>query len=324
MNKKTSAIGLLLVFMLCLSASCASGSSAPASKPLKVEWSLWQGDYTLLVANQLGFFKKHGVNVEPVRYDSSAQAIPDLAGAKLDGGLFPMSDVLLAASMADLKAILVSDNGGQFTIVAAPDIQSVQALRGKRIGLNLHSSSEMYVSSMLESGRMTSNDVIYVEMSPDQVLKAIPGQIDAGMVWEPYTSQALQQGMNIVYQSTYDSSLIPRMVVFRKAVVDQRPNDIRAFILAWEEAVNYRISNPQESLAIISKVTGLPAGNLNLSQEYSIYTIKDNTKLFGNTLGNDPSSIYYIARFNRNFLITMGYITNPPDVGALLDPTHFK
>jgi NitT/TauT family transport system substrate-binding protein len=324
MNNKTSAIGLLLVFVVCLSASCAGGSSAPAGKPIKVEWSLWQGDYTLLVANQMGFFKKNGVNVEPVRYDSSAQAIPDLAGAKLDGGLFPMSDVLLAASTADLKAVLVSDNGGQFTIIASPDIQSVQALRGKRIGLNLHSSSEMYVSSMLESGRMTSNDVTYVEMSPDQVLKAIPGQIDAGMVWEPYTSQAIQQGMNIVYQSKYDSSLIPRMVVFRKAVVDQRPLDIHAFILAWEEAVNYRISNPQESLAIISKATGLPASNLNLSQEYSIYTIKDNTKLFGNTLGNDPSSIYFIARFNRNFLITMGYITNPPDVGALLDPTYFK
>ena len=324
MNKMTPAIGLLLVFMVCLSASCAGGSSAPAFKPLRVEWSLWQGDYTLLVANQMGFFKKHGVNVEPVRYESSAQAIPDLAGAKLDGGLFPMSDVVLAASTADLKAVLVSDNGGQFSIIGSPDIQSVQALRGKRIGLNLHSSSEMYVSSMLESGRMTSNDVTYVEMSPDQVLKAIPGQIDAGVVWEPYTSQALQQGKNILYQSEYDSSLIPRMLVFRKALVDQRPNDIRAFILAWEEAVNYRISNPQESLAIISKVTGLTASDLNLSQEYSIYTIKDNTKLFGNTLGNDPSSIYFIARSNRNFLITMGYITNPPDVGALLDPTYLK
>ena len=271
MNKKTSPLGLLLVFMVCLSASCSGGSSAPAGKPLKVEWSLWQGDYTLLVANQMGFFKNHGVNVEPVRYESSAQAIPDLAGAKLDGGLFSMSDVLLAASTADLKAVLVSDNGGQFSIVASPDIQSVQALRGKRIGLNLHSSSEMYVSSMLESGRMTSNDVTYVEMSPDQVLKAIPGQVDAGVVWEPYTSQALQQGKNIVYQSAYDSSLIPRLLVFRKALVDQRPNDIRAFILAWEEAVNYRISHPQESLAIISKVTGLSVSNLNLSQEYSIY-----------------------------------------------------
>ena len=263
MNKMTPAIGLLLVFMVCLSASCAGGSSAPAGKPLKVEWSLWQGDYTLLVANQMGFFQKHNVNVEPVRYESSAQAIPDLAGAKLDGGLFPMSDVVLAASAADLKAVLVTDNGGQFSIVASPDIQSVQALRGKRIGLNMHSSSEMYVSSMLESGRITSNDVTYVEMSPNQILKAIPGQIDAGVVWEPFTSQAIQQGKSIVYQSAYDSSLIPRMLVFRKALVDQRPNDIRAFILAWEEAVNYRISNPQESLAIISKVTGLTASDLN-------------------------------------------------------------
>ncbi len=41
---------------------------------------------------------------------------------------------------------------------------------------------------------MTANDVTYVEMSPDQVSQSIPGQIDAGLVWEPYTSQALKQG----------------------------------------------------------------------------------------------------------------------------------
>jgi NitT/TauT family transport system substrate-binding protein len=325
MSKKNLALGLFLAFIVCFLASCSAGlSSTPAPKPIKVGWTLWQGDYTLLVANQMGFFKKHGVEVEPVRYESTTQAIPDLAGAKLDGGLFTMNDVLLATNLADLKAVLVSDNGGQYSLVGSPDIQSVQGLRGKRIGLNLHTASEMFVSYMLESARLTSNDVVYVEMSPDQVLNAIPSQVDAGLVWEPYTSQALAQGKKIIYQSTHNSTLIPRLLVFRKALVEQQPDAIRAFILAWDEAVYYRINHPQESLAIISKATGLPSSDPILNSELTIYTVTDNTHLFAENPGTDPSSIYFIAGFNRDFLINIGYITNPPDINALLDPSYLK
>ena len=325
MIKKSPALGLFLTLIICLTASCSGSASSLAPTPLKVEWTLWQGDYTLLVANQMGFFKKHGIAVEPVRYDSATQAIPDLAGAKLDGGIITMSDALLASSLANIKAVFVSDNGGEYAIVASSDIQSVNGLRGKRIGLNLHTSSEMFVSYMLQSARMTSNDVTYVETSPSQVSKSIPGQIDAGLVWEPYITQALQQGKTtVVYQSDYYSTLIPRLVVFRTAIVEQRPNDIRAFLLAWDEAVQYRINHPQESLALISKATGLPASDLSSTSNSTLQTISSNIKLFANTAGSDPSSIYFIAGFNRDFLLTAGYLTSPPHLDTLLDPAFLK
>jgi len=324
MNNKRTIVRLLYPLLLCLFAACSGGASTPVHTPLKVEWTLWQGDYTLLVANQMGFFKKHGVEVAPVRYDSSTQALPDLAGAKLDGGLFTMTDFLLASSLADIESVMVSDNTGQYAIVASPDIHSVNDLRGKRIGLNIRTSSEMYVSYMLASQRMTSNDVTYVEMSPSQVPQSIPGQIDAGLVWESYIAQALKKGEKVVYQSDYYSALIPRLVVFRKAIVEQRPNEIRSFLLAWDEAVSYRISHPQESLAIISKATGLPASALTLPSNQTLYTTTDAAKLFNDNPGKDPSSIYFIAGFARDFLITTGYITNPPDINLLLDPSFLK
>jgi NitT/TauT family transport system substrate-binding protein len=272
----------------------------------------------------MGFFKQHGVEVEPVKYDNTSQAIPDLAGAKLDGGLFTMGDILLASNLTDIKGVMVSDNGGIYSIVATPDIQSVNDLRGKRIGLNLHTSSEMFVSYMLKSVNMNSSNVDYVEMGPQQVLQNIPDQVDAGLVWEPFTSQALQKGEKVVYQSTNYSTLIPKLIAFRTTVVKQRPEDIRAFILAWNDAVNYRISHPQESTAIISKATGLPTSDLNLTSNITIYTIDNNTQLFANNPGTDASSIYFIAGFNRDYLITIGYITNPPDINNMLDPSFLK
>lgn len=324
MNKKSPVLGLFVALIICLSSSCTGDISVPASTPLKVGWSLWQGDYTLLVANKMGFFKEHGVNVQPVRYDSSTLAIPDLAGAKLDGGLYSMSDLLLATNLADIKAVLVSDNGGQYSVVGSPNIQSVNDLLGKRIGLNLHTSGEIFVTDMLKTSLMNSSDVTFVEMPPDQVSKNIPGQIDAGLVWEPYTSQALKQGKVIVYRSASDSLLYPKLAAFRTAVVEQRPQDIRAFILAWDEAVQYRSSHPQESLAIISEATGLSASDLNVTGNIRLYTINDNVKLFSNIGGTDPSSIYYIAGIDLSFLVSTGYLTNPPHLTTVLDPSFLK
>ena len=324
MSKKSSVFGLLLAFMVCLSAACSGTAAAPASPPLKVAWTLLQGDYTLLVANQMGFFKEHGVNVEPVRYDSSTQALPDLAGANLDGGLFTMSDLLLGSNLADIKAVMVTDNGGQYSLVASPDYRTLNDLRGKRIGLNLHTSSEIFVVDMLKTKFMTSEDVTYVEIPPAKVSQNIPSVIDAGLVWEPYTSQALRQGKVVVFQSDSISALLPNLAVFRSSVISQRPQDIRAFILAWDEGVQYRISHSQESVAIISKATGLATGDIIATGNMTFYTIVDNLNLFADKAGADPRSIYYIAGVNRESLITAGYLTDPPNPNAVLDPSFLK
>jgi NitT/TauT family transport system substrate-binding protein len=323
MNIKNIALYLLIALLVCLSGSCSAASSS-SKTPIKVGWNLWEGDYTLMLANQMGLFKKYGVSVEPVHYDSSTQEISDLAEAKLDGGLLTMSDALLASNLGEIKVVMVSDIGGQYSIVASPDIKSVNGLRGKRLGLNLHTSSEMFVSNMLGTQRMTANDVTLVEMSPDQISAGIPDQVDAGVVWEPYTTQAIQNGKVVVYKNETDSSFIPKVLVFRLPLLSQRPNNVRAFLKAWNDAVVYRTTHPEESRVLISDATGIPASDLQLNSQIRLFTIEDNIGLFANNPGKDASSIYYIAAYDRDFFIKIGYITLPPDINNLLDPSFLK
>jgi len=324
MTKMGKSVTWVCLLLFILATACSGNAPKAATIPLKIEWTLWQGDYTLLVADQMGFFAKHGIDVEAVRYDSASPAIADLAGLKLDGGLFTMSDLILASNLTDLKGVMVSDNGGVFSVVATSDITKIQQLRGKRIGLSFHTAGEMFVTNMLKSGRMTSKDVTYVEMAPAQVPSAIPANADAGLVWEPYTSQALRQGQTVLYQSADNSALMPKLLAFRNAIIQQHPDFVRNFILAWDEAVAYRINHPQESLAIISKATGLLPEQLSLTKDITLYTIRDNIQLFTVNREKDPTSIYHIAGVNRDFLVINGYITVPPDLDSLLDPTFLR
>ena len=49
--------------------SACSGISKSERSPLKVEWTLWWGDYTIIIAREKGFFEKHGVEVELIFYE---------------------------------------------------------------------------------------------------------------------------------------------------------------------------------------------------------------------------------------------------------------
>jgi hypothetical protein len=45
-----------LLLILSYLVACSGSTPAPKSTPIKIGWTLWQGDFTLLVAYQMGFF----------------------------------------------------------------------------------------------------------------------------------------------------------------------------------------------------------------------------------------------------------------------------
>ena len=73
----TTIIGLLLI-----SCSGAAQGQSDTSSPITFAWTFRGGDYTLLIAQELGLFANHGIEVEPVLYNTTSRAIPDIAGAK--------------------------------------------------------------------------------------------------------------------------------------------------------------------------------------------------------------------------------------------------
>ncbi len=312
----------LLLLVLSLLAGCAS-APAQAGTPLKVEWTQWGGDYTLIMAKEKGFFDKDAVSVEPVYYGTFSKALPDLSVGNLDGALFGMSDVLTVGSTEDIKAVLVYDDGGESSVVAVPQVQSIADLKGKRIGVGVGSTRELIVQEMLKSASLTTDDVTLVSVDPEQVPDRLGKDIDAGYTWEPYTSQAEEKGNHILSStSEYPLNPLPDLLVFRSAITQSRPNDVRAFIKAWFEAVDYREKNAAECNAIVAKALGSAVEKV--SGDPKLLTLADNQQFFADITGTDSKSIYYITYLNLDFLVKNNGVTTPPDVKVLLDPSFWK
>src|SRR5215510_14279936 len=74
-------------------------------RPIRVEFTDWWGDYTLIVAKEKGFFEKYGVDVEPVYYDTLSDTYPDLAAGQIDGALIAMGDIINVNHSMEMKVV---------------------------------------------------------------------------------------------------------------------------------------------------------------------------------------------------------------------------
>lgn len=310
-------IYLLWVFTLLTACGQTLDSATAPARPLRVEFAEWWGDYTLLIAQEQGFFQKYSVEVEPVFYPVFSRALPDLAARRIDGGLFALGDAISVSKYTDIKVVAVYDNGSYNTIAATPEIRRIRDLTGKRIGVQIGSTYELLINEMLASVGMSLSDVTLVNVNPEDVPANLGKTIEAGFVYEPYTSQALAQGNVLLVKSQEFVGLYPDVIVFHASVVNERPDDIRAFLKAWFEAVEFRRQNPAEARQIIARYLQKPEEEIIPDDALEIFNLEDNYDLYS----EQPSrkrSIYQTARLNADFLVRIGVLSAQPDLNALI------
>ena len=314
-----SKFALVFLFVNTLTA-CAGLQSTPSSKsPLRIEFTQSWGNYTLLVAQEKGIFKEYGVQVEPVYYDVLSNTYPDLAAGQIDGALIAVGDTINVDHNALMKVVAVSDNGSDNAIVVGPEINSIQDLKGKTIGMLIGSQYELIVDNMLQSANMSTGDVNIVVMNPEDAVAALKsGQVQAAFTWEPYLSDALASGYKIIYPPE-QLHLFPNLIVFSKTIVDKRPADVRAFLKAWFQAVGIRLQQEGQTRDIAAKYLGINAKDVRTDDHLKLYTAGDNKTLFDIKTVN---SIYTITKITSDYLISSGVLTEKINPLELLDPAY--
>ena len=123
----------------------ALGFAAPAAAEVKVGVSDWPGWVAWYVAEQKGFFKKHGADVKLVWFANYTDSVSALSAGQLDANSQTWSDTLgPLAKGIKLKTILVNDNSaGNDALLVSPKIKSFAELKGKQVALEQYSVSQL-------------------------------------------------------------------------------------------------------------------------------------------------------------------------------------
>jgi NitT/TauT family transport system substrate-binding protein len=156
----------------------------------------------LTVADQLGFFKAEGVDVELVDHGSGARAQQALLGGGADivGGPYEHTIHLQSRSL-NCRSFVLLGRAPQVAMGvstrAIPGYRSVADLRGKRIGVSTPGSSTNMVANMvLARGGLKPGDVSFVGvgMTPSALVALRSGQVDAMSNIEPVMTMLEQKG----------------------------------------------------------------------------------------------------------------------------------
>lgn len=301
----------------------ASLANAALADPVRINVPKWVGFAPLFVAQEKGFFKKHGVEVDLSTIDSAPEFYPLLIVGKFDMSAGAVGTAILYLKHADdLQYVtLLDDSYGGDGIVARKEIRSLGDLKGRSIAVNKAASSEFYLNALLRQAGLSEEDLAIVDMAPGDAGKAfLAGRVDAAVTWEPYLTQTKQTDFgHLLIDSTTTPGLVSDVLIARKSFVTQRAAEVKAVVAAWNEAVAYVAQQPTEANEIMARGLGGPfkdpAVFAETMQTVRLYGAEDSRSMFGTA--QQPGPIYATLKEAIDIWMRLGRVSikvTPEDV----------
>jgi NitT/TauT family transport system substrate-binding protein len=224
-----------------------SRSFSSNHESLKIAYSMLSKETaTAWVAEERGFFKKHGLATNMVLIQTGTTLIQALVGGDVDIGFTaPPAMVSAAAGGVDLKIILGQANTMNFILAAQPEIKKIQDISGKKVGVSRTGSSTWIGLMMaLEHYRMdpAREKITIVNAGTDPArFAALTGRaLDASIINPGFAPQLTTRGFNVV--ARLNELGVPytqgSLVTTRRVIQNQR-HRVQRLVRSWVEAMQY-------------------------------------------------------------------------------------
>lgn len=214
-----------------------------------------------IIAQEKGFFKDEGVNVELQHFKSAMDRDSALQSGNLDGGV---SDMLAAGFAKDggFDVKMTSMTDGNYCLVAgtANNVQSIKDMKGQNISVSKNTIIEFVLDQMLMQNQMTEADInkTVIPQIPTRLEMLQNGKLDAAVLPEPMGSIAIKNGCHLI-NSSEKMQINPGVMVFTSDSLQNKSTEIKAMYRAYNKAVEYLNNTPQEEyMDLVIEKAGLP------------------------------------------------------------------
>lgn len=256
----------LRAVVLALAAVLIAAPAPAQDQPvIHVALSPFEAQSDVYYAQDLGLFKKAGLNVDVQQIQGSAAIVAAIAGGSIQIGTGSALPVETAREkgldMVFVAPGSISDPQAQVSglvVAAASPLHGARDLAGKTVGVNtLHSIDQIGVMSWTDANGGDSKSVKFIETPPALMLDALTsGRLDVAEMADPAWSMALQTGRvrNFAYS---DGAIATRIMITAwfssRAWADAHREDVRTFAAALNEASAWAVKNPAAAAAVLRK-----------------------------------------------------------------------
>lgn len=257
---------VLLVIAALLFGACVPASPEPAT--LRIGLLPILEALPLYVAQAQGYFAAEGVQVEFIPAASAAERDQLMQAGQIDGLVNDLVSTVLY-NRDGVQIVIVrfartaSAEDPAYRILAARDsgISRVHELAGVPIGVSQGTVIEYVTDRLLQAEGLAPADIqtVAVPKIADRMALLESGELKAATLPDPLASLALQAGATLILDDSAHSEYGTSVLSFRKAVVDDSPEAIRAFLRAVEQATAEVNDDPSRWAALLSDHKLVPA-----------------------------------------------------------------
>ena len=255
LRRSARSLPLALVF-----AWLACAGAPAAAQSLKVPFAALSPNYTpLWIADQAGFFKKHGLDVQLIYISAGSVIVPALLSGQVDIANMSSAPALTAwARGAELSAVGVTSNRLLHVIMTRSSIKKPEELKGKKVGGDRYGSlSDLILRAALRHYNLAPDrDVAVIQTGglPERLGALKAGAVDGAII----TGDTALEAEKLGFHKLIDLSQLPiqypsSTIIVGKSFLLAKRDTVKRFLRAWIEGIKTAKTDKDYTVAVMQK-----------------------------------------------------------------------
>ncbi len=236
--------------------------------PLKLGTNLWPGYEPLYLARERKLLDDDQVVL--VELLSASEVMRAFRNGAIDAAALTLDEVISLRAVG-LKPVIVQVadiSNGADVILARPGVESIEGLRGHRIGVEATALGAYMLSRALNLQQMSPADVEVIRMEVNEHREAfIRGDVDAVVTFDPVRQQLLEVGAVQVFDSSRIPGEIVDVLVVRESLLESHHDQVQHLIRAWQHSLDLIRSQPEPSARLMARRLKLTPDEIMLSKK---------------------------------------------------------
>ena len=207
------------------------GCAPPPVGPLRIGAHPWLGYELMHLARHRQYIAGDAVRL--VEIPTASASLRALAAGTLEGAGLTLDEVLSARARGlPLRVVAVFDvSNGADMLIGAPDVPSLAALRGRRIGVEQSATGALMLDAALAKAGLAVSDVRPVPLAFNQHAQALTEhRVDAVVTFEPACSHLLRAGARRLFSSAEVPGLIVDVLAVRAEALQTHADALRSLV----------------------------------------------------------------------------------------------
>ena len=230
-------------------------ASAQTTATIRVGVPTWIGYGAVYIGREKGLFS--GLNVEARRSDDSNVFNAAMLRGELDAYCTTLdTHVIAAAGGVPGKVVyLFDESAGADGILVKAGINSLADLKGKSIAAQTGFPNHFFLLHLMKSAGIGPSQYKHINLDSDKAGAAfVSGKLDAAVTWEPWLSQARDQGKGKLLATTREHpGVLVDALIANPVSLNRRASEMKALVSGLIKAVEFWKANPAEGNAIVGR-----------------------------------------------------------------------